>query len=184
MYQPLDFAILSMLTFQPMTGYGLKKALDERIGHFWSTTQSHIYKSLKNLEEDNLVSVELVPQSGKPDRKVFSVTAEGGKQMHDWLLKPLQCDPVREAWLIQLFFAHSLSDEAIQNLFSERVQALDERCKHCVDLQEQTIKEVDGEPLDERTQALRALTYAYGQAFYKFQKEWHQKAILMLEKLD
>ncbi len=48
---PLEHAILAFIEFQPMTGYDLKKNFDVSVAHFWSATQSHIYKSLEALEK-------------------------------------------------------------------------------------------------------------------------------------
>ncbi|MEE4194076.1 MAG: PadR family transcriptional regulator [Anaerolineae bacterium] len=181
--QPLDLALLSLLTLRPMTGYQLKKELDINIGHFWSTTQSHIYKALRGLETDGAVHLQIVPQAGKPDRNVYSITAQGRSELVAWLQQPLQCEPVRESWLIQLFFARILSDEEIRQLFEDRIQQLEQRFIHCVHLQEIRPEQIAGQPMDERAQALIDLTYEYGQAYYLFQKEWQEKALRILDQL-
>lgn len=54
---PLAHAILASLDFQPMTGYDLKKFFDISVGHFWTTTQSHIYKELNDLESGEKISM-------------------------------------------------------------------------------------------------------------------------------
>ena len=61
---PLSHAILGFLDYQPMSGYDLKKYFDQSVAHFWSATQSHIYKALENLENDGMVESELIPPSG------------------------------------------------------------------------------------------------------------------------
>ena len=43
---PLEHAILAFIKFQPVSCYDLKKYFDVSVAHFWSATQSHIYKSL------------------------------------------------------------------------------------------------------------------------------------------
>ena len=52
---PLSHAILGFLDYQPMSGYDLKKYFDQSVAHFWSATQSHIYKALENLENEGMV---------------------------------------------------------------------------------------------------------------------------------
>jgi hypothetical protein len=52
----LPHAILGFLDYGPMSGYDLKKFFDQSVAHFWSATQSHIYKALENLEQTGLVS--------------------------------------------------------------------------------------------------------------------------------
>ncbi len=181
--QPLDLAILSLLTLQPMTGYQLKKELDSSIGHFWSTTQSHIYKALRGLEKDGTVHLETVPQAGKPDRNVYTIMQQGRGNLMVWLQQPLQCEPVRESWLIQLFFARILSDEEIRQLFEARITQLEQRFAQCVQLQQTQPGLVAGHAVDERAQALIDLTYEYSQAYYQFQKEWQEKALRIVEQL-
>lgn len=180
--QPLDLAILSLLADQPMTGYSLKKKLDASIGHIWSTTQSHIYKALRALAASGDIEMQLVPQQGKPDRKVYSVTSAGRQHLLAWLQQPLRCEPVRESWLIQLFFSKVLSDDEIQQLFQQRIADLEDRQAQCAQLQASS-HPLEDDAGDDRSQALIDLTYAYSQAFYQFQKEWQQKALSILDQL-
>ena len=181
--QPLDLAILSLLLAHPMTGYSLKKELDANIGHFWSTTQSHIYKALRALASSGEIQMELVPQNGKPDRKLYKVTPQGKQHLLEWLQQPLRCEPVRESWLIQLFFSKVLTDEEIKQLFQQRIADLESRQTQCEQLQAANNHQIAGRDVDDRSQALIDLTYAYSQAFYQFQKEWQQKAMSVLNQL-
>ena len=68
----LAHAILASLEFQPMTGYDLKKFFDTSVGHFWTTTQSHIYKALNDLENEGWVQKEIIEQEDRPNRKEYS----------------------------------------------------------------------------------------------------------------
>ena len=51
----LRHAILGFLSFQPFTGYDLKKAFDRSVRHFWPATQSQIYRTLAELDADGLI---------------------------------------------------------------------------------------------------------------------------------
>ena len=103
---PLAHAILASLQLQPMTGYDLKEFFDMSVGHFWTTTQSHIYKALNDLEKEGWVKKSIVEQEDKPNRKEYSITKSGRAELRRWLTTPLPPAPVREAWLIQFFFSH------------------------------------------------------------------------------
>ena len=78
---PLSHATLGFLEYQPMTGYDLKKYFDLSIAHFWSATQSHIYKALENLEKDGLVESSVIPGDGKPNRKQYQITDAGRAEL-------------------------------------------------------------------------------------------------------
>src|SRR5215510_7848804 len=85
-------AILGFLALEPTSGYTLKQRFDGSVGSFWSATQSQIYRELHALEADGLIAAEAVPGSGKPDRKVYSLTAPGQRALVQWLEEPL--DPL------------------------------------------------------------------------------------------
>ena len=72
----LRAAILGFLRLDPTSGYMLRKRFEGSVGSFWSVTQSQIYRELHALEEDGLVASEREPGDGKPDRRVYALTAD------------------------------------------------------------------------------------------------------------
>ena len=175
----LAHAILASLEFQPMTGYDLKKFFDTSVGHFWTTTQSHIYKALNDLEKEGWVQKEIIEQEDRPNRKEYSITKTGQAELHRWLTTPLQPAPVREAWLIQLFFSHTSTDDEITMLIEERGKIF----RQIVDTyqaQTQAAIPQDLPPGLERARALWQITLDYGIAFYQFELKWNKE---MLERV-
>ena len=65
----LKHAVLGFLSIAPMSGYDLRKHMEESVAHFWPADQAQIYRTLGHLAADGLVSVETIPQEGKPDRR-------------------------------------------------------------------------------------------------------------------
>jgi len=176
---PLAHAILASLDFQPMTGYDLKKFFDHSVGHFWSTTQSHIYKALNDLERQEWVQKQIVPQEDKPNRKEYSLTDAGRLELRRWLTTPLPPAPVREAWLIQIFFSHNSTDAEISALLAARLSNIQQILAA---YQSQAEADLPSEtpPGLERAQALWQTTRDYGAAFYEFELHWHLE---MLERV-
>jgi DNA-binding PadR family transcriptional regulator len=121
---PLEHAILAFIEYEPMSGYDLKKFFDVSVAHFWSTTQSHIYKSLEGLQKKGWAEAHTIQQDGKPNRKVYQITAEGHAELRHWLTTPLPMEPVREATLIQVFFSHFSTNEEIAGLFEIRMNEI------------------------------------------------------------
>jgi DNA-binding PadR family transcriptional regulator len=121
---PLSHAILGFLEYKPMSGYDLKKFFDQSVTHFWSATQSHIYKALENLEKEGFVESEVIQQEGKPNRKQYQITDEGRNELRQWISTPLPLDITRAAWLIQVFFAHNLANEELVSLFEKRIESI------------------------------------------------------------
>ncbi|HEU5103686.1 MAG TPA: PadR family transcriptional regulator [Roseiflexaceae bacterium] len=177
---PLAYAILASLDFQPMTGYDLKKFFDRSVGHFWTTTQSHIYRALDQLQTEGWVAFRLIPHEGKPSRKEYSLTESGRAELRRWLTTPLPPGPVREAWLIQLFFSHTSTDAQIVALIEERGQQI--RQILAVYRQQTSIPE-EAAPGLERARALWQMTLDYGIAFYEFELRWNEEMLKRIKHL-
>ena len=173
----LDYAILSFLHFSPMSGYDLKKFFDDSINHFWSTTQSHIYRALGQMETRGWITHEIFEQDGRPNRKVYSITPLGSQHLHTWLTTPLPLDDLREAWLIQIFFAHNLSNPEIEGLLTARLEAVKEKLRSLqVDAQEAIDRNARNIGIA-RARALWQMTLDYGIAAYKAEITWLEEAI-------
>src|SRR5262249_57498601 len=73
----LGDAILACLTERPMTGYELAKTFDASIGFFWKADHQQIYRELTRLRDRGYVQGREIVQSGKPNKLVYTLTAEG-----------------------------------------------------------------------------------------------------------
>jgi DNA-binding PadR family transcriptional regulator len=110
----LEHAILGFLDREPMTGYDLKtRCFDNAVGHLWTADQAQVYRTLARLSEEGLVRSKAVAQRGKPDRRVYSITAKGRSELASWLRRPLDLAAVRDPLLLQLSLAGELNDAEI-----------------------------------------------------------------------
>ena len=109
----LDYAILGFLSYQPFSGYDLKKMFDTSVQHFWAADQSQIYRTLNRLTEQGLAEMEKEVQEDRPDRKVYSITEAGRAALKEWLGAPPPMGAPHSAPLVQVFFAAQLSDEEL-----------------------------------------------------------------------
>ncbi len=180
---PLAHAILGFLEYQPMTGYDLKKYFDQSIAHFWSATQSHIYKALENLEKDGFVEVKVIQQEDKPNRKEYHITHAGRAELHRWVTTPLPLEMVREAWLIQIFFSHASSNEEIVCLLKVREKDIQTRLDTLRTETPASINENASRVGVERPRLLWQMTADYGIAYYKSELRWIEAAIRRIHKL-
>ncbi len=113
----LDYAILGFLNYHPYSGYDLKKVLDISVRHFWSADQSQIYRTLARLGAAELVSMETVEQSERPDRKVYHITAKGKTALLDWLAGPPPLGSSHSGPMVQVFFMGELNDDEVLRQF-------------------------------------------------------------------
>jgi DNA-binding PadR family transcriptional regulator len=77
--------ILTVLAHQPMTGYEIARSFDQVLSHFWHASHQQIYRELARLKGDGCVVFREVPQSGKPAKKLYSLTKEGRTQLQKWV---------------------------------------------------------------------------------------------------
>ena len=124
----LEHAILGFLGTRPRSGYDLKtRCFDVEAKAFWSADQAQIYRTLERLTTLRLVKSTRRRQPGKPDRKVFELTASGRDSLASWTASAAPLSPPRHAFLMQIYFAAQGSDDVILDLLTQRRSAHQER---------------------------------------------------------
>ena len=73
----LKHGILGLLNYNEMTGYEIMEIFRDSLNYFWDAKTSQIYRELQGLEQKEYVNKTVVPQNGKPDKNVYSITATG-----------------------------------------------------------------------------------------------------------
>ena len=98
----LEHALLVALSERPGSGLELAGRFEKSIGFFWHATHQQIYRVLGRMETDSWLSVETVPQAGRPDRRVYSVSPTGAQALADWLAEPLPMESFRSDLAVKL----------------------------------------------------------------------------------
>jgi len=117
---------LGMLTDGEASGYDMKKCFESSFGHFFPAGYGSIYPALSTLARNGLVEYELVPQDGKPDRKVYSITGKGRETLMEGLANPNPSHKIRSEFLATLWFAHLMPDEQVNTVVKNKLEELDE----------------------------------------------------------
>ncbi|WP_114423787.1 PadR family transcriptional regulator [Nocardioides houyundeii] len=109
----LEHALLVALSEKPGSGLELARRFDRSIGFFWHATHQQIYRVLGRMEGDGWLAVEVVGQSGKPDKKVYRVTAAGAQALSDWLAAPTPMEELRSEVAVRMRGASFGDREAV-----------------------------------------------------------------------
>ena len=133
---------LGMLTSGDASGYDLKKCFESSFGHFFAAGYGSIYPALSSLAESGLVTCENVPQDGKPDRKVYSITEEGRKELMRSLENQTPGHKVRSEFLAQICFAHLMTDDQIDAVIDHRLGEIQKLLKVFEEFDECDLAEV------------------------------------------
>ncbi|MHB8600121.1 MAG: PadR family transcriptional regulator [Ktedonobacteraceae bacterium] len=102
------YAILGMLSTEPMSGYDIKKAIENSVANFWNESYGQIYPILKQLADMGLTTSHTEKQEGKPERYVYTLTDKGREELLHWLTEPVEHAVERNELLLKLFFGHEV----------------------------------------------------------------------------
>lgn len=177
----LAHAILGFLDQRPMTGYDLKtRQFDQSVNHFWNADQSQIYRTLDRLTDAGLVEATIEVQDGRPNRKVYAITAAGRDELRAWLTTVQPLPIYREAFLIQIFFAAQLSNETIVGLLQQQIDMHRERLAHYEAIH---IPDPGSDPQKMRLRRLQNATLDYGKRGEQMYIDWLEATMEMVRGL-
>ena len=179
----LEHAILGFLSFEPLSGYDLKKQFDRSVRHFWPANQSQIYRTLARMTEDGLLEKEIVERGERLDMKIYRISERGRQELHRWLTVPLPIQDGREPFLIQVFFGCFLSDEELLNLLRQEERAQQEKLAVYTQI-DQDSKVWAEQSEDHRAFFLNMLTLDYGLRECQATLAWLKDAIQRIEVKD
>jgi DNA-binding PadR family transcriptional regulator len=129
-----------------MSGYDLKQLINKSITHFyWSPAKSQIYGELRRLESHGLVTMREVPQTLRPDKRLYHITSQGTEAMQKWLENSgVEPDSYKSALLLKVFFGHMLSPTMIGGLLEERRQQVERDLAACQKKAEEIRAQAEG----------------------------------------
>ena len=136
MVRTLGYAVLGLLSRDELSGYDLKRWMERPLGYFWSARHSQIYPELARLEGEGLVTHTLVEQSGKPDKKVYEITAKGLGVLRDWVTQPPESRPVRDELTLKAYSVWLTDREKAAGLFREEGLRHEEQLAHYEELRD------------------------------------------------
>ncbi|MBT2547840.1 helix-turn-helix transcriptional regulator [Arthrobacter sp. ISL-65] len=81
----LRYALLALLTSQPLTGYDVLKHFEQSVGYVWHAPDSQIYPELRRMEKDGLLNGVEEPWGTKGKKKRYHITPEGVEAFRSWM---------------------------------------------------------------------------------------------------
>jgi len=119
---------LGILSLGEATGYEIRKMVSEGSFSFFSeASYGSIYPALTQMTADGLVDCRTENQTGRPDKKVYSLTETGRKSLEQSLSSAPGPDRHRSDFLAALLFAEVVSPDRIDALIHDRIGDHDEQ---------------------------------------------------------
>jgi PadR family transcriptional regulator, regulatory protein AphA len=111
----LKYALLGLLKYQPMSGYDLEQFINNSIGHFWHAKLSQIYRTLKEMEAEGLVTSRFEEQDEHRSKRMYTVTESGQAMLADLQTQlDTELDDIKLPFLVRVFFFGGLDKPHIE----------------------------------------------------------------------
>lgn len=169
--------MLGALSVEPMTGYALREAIRDVLGHFWNESFGQIYPTLTALERDGHVRRR---DTTRTRASTFEITPSGVTRLQALLAQPVQPVPPRNGLMLRLFFGRQLGAAACRALVLDaRAQAEHDLAQYR-SIRQQLLTEQD--PAEDRPYWL--LTVSAGEHTARAAVAWADEALAGLARLD
>ncbi len=123
----IKYVILGYLSWQPMTGYDVKKIIADSEILPWTASNNQIYRALVQLYDDEWVSKTIEPQDGAPNRHIYTITEAGMRALNEWVTSEPEAPQTKKSFLNQLMWAEGLETAEIDKLLKDYLNAVGEK---------------------------------------------------------
>ncbi len=109
-------AILGLLNFENLSGYDIKKKIQESMYFPWTGNNNQVYKALSELLEKEYVTSENITQSNAPAKKVYNITEKGREQLKVYAKSEFEPLKLNKPFLLRILTAKDLNKAEFQEL--------------------------------------------------------------------
>jgi PadR family transcriptional regulator, regulatory protein AphA len=130
--------ILTVLAHRPMTGYEIARNFDQVLSHFWRASHQQIYRELARMNGDGYVVFRAVAQSGKPEKKLYSLTKAGRAVLKEWVAAPTDLPRPQNDLLVKLLAGLMVNTRALEReiarvqveteMYLKQLRSMHEQC--------------------------------------------------------
>ena len=173
----INMVILGLLSHEDLTGYDMKKRIDNSISFFWNGSFGNIYPALKELEDESLIKSSNAAVGGR-EKIIYHITAKGKRVLKEWLKDEQASNELRYETLLKLFFGHEAGAEqtlAHLEAFEEKISKELPFLIGATEVLKKGISEDD-------THKYYLLTAEFGVKTYQAYLEWCREAKVMLKE--
>ncbi len=169
-----EAALLGLLRKGEQSGYDLRKLVERSVGYYWTPAKTQIYSSLPRLVESGLATRRTVRQTDRPDKHLYSITADGREAVSEWIrTAPLDAGLGRNVLLLKLALADESHTAALLDQVRERRAEAEQLRDDLVELDAS-----GGEP----DPPFEHLTRRYGFFYVDALQQWTGEVVEALER--
>lgn len=178
----LQDAILTALAHDESSGYDLAKAFDVSVANYWTASPQQLYRELDKMEAAGLVRARVVPQTKRPDKRVFRLTSAGRAALHEYTTRSPKPMAIRDELLVQLAALESGDDAAVRAHVADRGDAARAKLDYYLRAQEAMLDgRTEEEFLGAADRVGQYLTLLRGISFEQENVRWARRVLVVLD---
>jgi DNA-binding PadR family transcriptional regulator len=190
----LRYALLALLSVEPMTGYDLYKEFESSVGNVWHAPDSQIYPELRRMEQEGLLDGEEVIWGQRGRKRRYHITAAGLQAFRQWMNTTLDYTRVRDPAHLKAAYlewaepdaareqmrAHIEHHTALRQQWEQRIREIDE------DSSEMLNRRLAGTPASERTRVKAFKRFTYEGLVARADQEiaWARRGLALIDRLS
>ncbi len=167
----LKYAILGLLSREPLTGYDIARMFGEGLGSFWSAKHSQIYPELKRLTDEGLVHFQTIIHGERLEKKLYTITPAGKADFAQWMHihEPLEPTP-KDVFKLKTYYCDALSPSEMAEHFQDQLTKRLAKVEYLQGIMDKsytgkTIRDLSGPPLGDylvlKAAIMRETTYVH-----------------------
>lgn len=177
----LSQVILTLLSRQDASGYDITKEFSRVVGLVWTASHQQVYRELSRLAEQGMVTSQLIPQEGKPDRKVYSITDSGRQCLQNWRSTAVEERPQRDELLVRMLACSHYPIAPVRQSLTQQTHLHNERLEKYQLLANEQFADPDSLSLEDK---LTYLTLRRGMLQEQAWLMWAEEAQNLLAELE
>jgi len=122
----VELMTLGFLLSGPKTGYRLN-AIAGKMLIFYNVGLNQIYPTLRKLEAAGHVEKEVVYQTGKPNKHVYTTTEKGRRHFIELMIGPPEQTDINFPFLVRSLFFRFLEAGEVEKVFQAEIESLEEQ---------------------------------------------------------
>ncbi|MFF0428207.1 PadR family transcriptional regulator [Streptomyces sp. NPDC004520] len=179
----LKHAVLAALLEGEASGYDLAKIFDVSVANFWAATPQQLYRELERLAEAGLITARVVEQERRPNKRMFSLTEPGRKDLIACTTTPPRPSAVRDELMVQVQACDEGDSTAVRAFVAQRMETARAKLARYDRLRERMLDGRDEDTyLGEVERVGPYLTLMRGRFFEEENLRWGERVLAVLDR--
>lgn len=113
---------LGILSFGDASGYEIKKMVEDGMfNHFIEASYGSIYPALTRLTKEGLLDCHKEAQTGRPNKKVYTLTDAGRRELANAISVPPRADVFKSEFLFVMLLGNLVPREILARIYLDRL---------------------------------------------------------------